>query len=185
MRIYLCSCLLCRIVISFTREHLVRFDPVTSFILKFVTKWVENPNPGVTFFFNVFPKSLPKLLIASAVTLELGASLGWNLSHTMLQQQAYCFLSTVWLAHALLCTICQGPLSLQAQHKVKVSQHIVVGTLLCWKQTSLPSVSATWYWLRHHKEEKKLNASCIFCNAMYCDYCGGCMRTLVENEAPF
>ena len=68
---------------------------------------------------------------------------------------SYCFLSTIWLAHALLCTICQGPLSLQAQHTVKVSQHIIVGTLLCWKQTSLPSVSATWYWLRHHTEKKK------------------------------
>ena len=39
----------------------------------------ENLNPEVTFFFfkkTVFPKSLPKHLIASAVTLELGASLG-------------------------------------------------------------------------------------------------------------
>lgn len=32
---------------------------------------------------------------------------------------------------------------------------------------------------------KKFNASCIFCNVMYCDYCGGCTRTLVDNEAPF
>ena len=33
--------------------------------------------------------------------------------------------------------------------------------------------------------EKKLNASCIFCNAVYCDDCGGCIRTSVGNEAPF
>lgn len=28
--------------------------------------------------------------------------------------------------------------------------------------------------------EKKLTASFIFCNAMYCDYGGGCMRTLLK-----
>ena len=147
----------------------------------------ENLNPEVTFFFKktVFPKSLPKHLIASAVTLELGASLGWNLSHTMLQQQACCFLSTIWLAHALLCTVYQGPLSLQAQHKVKVNQHIIVGTLLCWKQTSLPSVSATWYWLRHHKEEKSLMHPAYFAMQCIVITVEDVLELRLENEAPF
>lgn len=143
MRIYLYSCILCRIHISFMREHRLRLD-LWNISIKWLHLWHFLWNRWRSKFWGDFLKTVSpapflKLPIRSAVT--------WIRSKPRVKLLSHAEVSSSLTSRYLTCTcsaLCStsGSLSLQAQHKVKVNQHIIVGTLLCWKLASLPFVSA-------------------------------------------